>query len=156
MVGDSTRRVIGYADCSVLVVPQATDIWHKRILLATDGSRHGERAAEAAGQLAKIFDLPITVLTVQRPKFDDVRRAEGQLEVERVREAVKQEGIEVDSAILANAEPGAAIVEYARQHGADLIVVGSHGRTGIGRVLLGSVAEQVIGEAACPVLVVKA
>ncbi len=156
MVGDSTRKVIGYADCSVLVVPRAAGIWQKRILLATDGSRHAERAAEAAGQVAKIFGLPMTVVSVLRPKFDDVRRAEANLEVDRVREAVAQEGIEVDSAILEGAEPGAVIVDFAKQRGLDLIVMGSHGRTGIGRLLLGSVAEQVIGQAGCPVLVVKA
>jgi nucleotide-binding universal stress UspA family protein len=140
----------------VLVVPRAADIWQKRIVLATDGSRHGEMAAEAAGQVAKIFGLPITVVSVLRPKFDEVRRAEAQLEVDRVREALAQESIEVDSAILDDADPAAAIVELARQRGADLIVMGSHGRTGVGRLLLGSVAEQVIGQATCPVLVVKA
>jgi len=156
MVGDSTRKVIGYADCSVLVVPRAADIWQRRILLATDGSRHAERAAEAAGQVAKIFGLPITVLSVLRPKFDDVRRAEAQLEVDRVREALAQESIEVDSAVVEGVDPAAVIIESARQRGADLIVMGSHGRTGMGRLLLGSVAEKVIGEATCPVLVVKA
>jgi nucleotide-binding universal stress UspA family protein len=155
MVGDSTRKVIGFADCSVLVVPRAAEIWQQRILLATDGSRHGERAAESAGQVAKIFGLPITVVSVLRPRFDEVRRAEAQLEVDRVREAVAHEGIEVDSVILEGAEPGAVIVDFARQRSADLIVMGSHGRTGIGRLLMGSVAEQVIGQATCSVLVVK-
>jgi len=156
MVGDSTRKVIGYADCSVLVVPRAAEIWQQRILLATDGSRHGEMAAEAAGQVAKIFGLPITVVSVLRPKFDEVRRAEAQLEVDRVREALALAGIEADSSILDDADPAAAIVELARRRGADLIVMGSHGRTGMGRLLLGSVSEKVIGQATCPVLVVKA
>ena len=156
MVGDSTRKVIGYADCSVLVVPRAAEIWQQRILLATDGSRHGEMAAEAAGQMAKIFGLPVTVVSVLRPKFDEVRRAEAQLEVDRVREALALEGIKADSAIVGDADPAAAIVELARQRGADLIVMGSHGRTGMGRLLLGSVSEKVIGLATCPVLVVKA
>jgi hypothetical protein len=156
MVGESTRKVIGYADCSVLVVPRAAGIWERRILLATDGSRHGEMAAEAAGQVAKIFGLPITLISVLRPKFDDQRRAEAQLEVDRVRDALSREGIEVDSNMLEGADPAAAIVEFARQRGADLIVMGSHGRTGIGRLLLGSVSEQVIGLATCPVLMVKA
>jgi uncharacterized protein len=155
MVGESTRKVIGYADCSVLVVPRAAGIWQKRILVATDGSRHGERAAEAAGQIAKIFSLPISVVSVLRPKFDDVRRAEARLEVDRVKDALALEGIEVDSAILDDADPAAAMVELARQRGADLIVMGSHGRTGLGRLLLGSVAERVIGKATCPVLLVK-
>ena len=155
MVGDATRKVIGYADCSVLVVPRAAQMWHQRILLATDGSRYGERAAEAAGQLAKMFGLPMTVVSVLRPSFDEVRRAEAQLEVDRVMDALANEGIEVESTILEGTDPAAAIMNSARTRGADLIVMGSHGRTGIGRLLLGSVAEQVIGKASCSVLLVK-
>ena len=155
MVGDSTRRVISYADCSVLVVPRATDIWRKRILLATDGSRHGQGAAQAGAQVAKTFGLPITVLSVLRPRFDEVRRAEARLEVDRIEGALALQGIEVDSVLVEDEHPAAAIVELARQRGADLIVMGSHGRTGLSRLLLGSVAEGVIGHTACPVLVVK-
>jgi nucleotide-binding universal stress UspA family protein len=47
------------------------------------------------------------------------------------------------------------ILDQARKAGADLIVVGTHGRTGLDRLLMGSVAERVIGFADCPVLVVK-
>jgi len=96
------------------------------------------------------------VVSVLRPKFDDVRRTEARLEVDRVKDALALEGIEVDSAIPDDADPATAVVELARQRGADLIVMGSHGRTGLGRLLLGSVSEQVIGQATCPVLVVKA
>jgi len=52
-------------------------------------------------------------------------------------------------------EPDEAIVEAAQKNRADLIVMGCHGRTGFKRLLLGSVAERVIGRATCPVLVVK-
>ena len=48
------------------------------------------------------------------------------------------------------------IIDKARETGADLIVMGTHGRTGADRVLLGSVSERVIGQATCPVLLVKA
>lgn len=156
MVGDATRKVIGYADCNVLIVPRAAKMWQQRILLATDGSRHSEKAAETAGQLAKMFGLPMSVLSVLRPKFDEVRRAEAQLEVDRVREVVANEGIKVDSSIIENPDTAAAILDFSRSCGADLIVMGSHGRTGLGRLLLGSVAERVIGETICPVMVVKA
>ena len=156
MVGESTRKVIGYTDCSVLVVPRAAEIWQMRVLLATDGSRHGERAAEAAGQVAEIFGLPVTVLSVLRPAFDQVRRAEALLEVDRVRKALAHEGIDTNSAVIEGAEPADIIINYAREHGADLIVMGSHGRTGLGRLLMGSVTERVVGQAGCPVLVVKA
>lgn len=52
--------------------------------------------------------------------------------------------------------PSETIVRYAEDHGHDLIVLGSHGRTGLSRWLLGSVAEQVVRRASCPVLVVRA
>ncbi|MFZ0790043.1 MAG: universal stress protein, partial [Chromatiaceae bacterium] len=53
-------------------------------------------------------------------------------------------------------EPAAAITGVAREVGADLIVTGSHGRTGLERVLLGSISERILNETECAVLVVKA
>ena len=47
---------------------------------------------------------------------------------------------------------GAAIVDYAQRHGIDLVVMGTHGRRGLARLLLGSVAEEVLRHCACPVL----
>jgi nucleotide-binding universal stress UspA family protein len=51
--------------------------------------------------------------------------------------------------------PAETICRVAKEEGCDLIVMGTHGRSGLGRLLLGSVAEQVLREAACPVLTVK-
>ena len=56
---------------------------------------------------------------------------------------------------LVEGEPADAIVELAREADASLIVIGSHGRTGLSRLLMGSVAEHVVRKAACPVLTVK-
>jgi nucleotide-binding universal stress UspA family protein len=52
-------------------------------------------------------------------------------------------------------DPAHAIAEYARGHGIELIVMGTHGRTGVSRALLGSVAERVVRKAPCPVLTVR-
>jgi len=155
MVGESTRSVIGYADCSVLVVPKAAGVWQKRILLATDGSRHSDMAAVVAGELARKCDLPVSVVSVLRPQFDEARRAEGRAAMERVKAALEAEGATVEGAVL-EGDPAAQITEFAQTRGADLVVLGSHGRTGLGRLLLGSVSERVIGQTTCPVLVVKA
>jgi nucleotide-binding universal stress UspA family protein len=57
---------------------------------------------------------------------------------------------------LAEGDPAGEILDLARESGCDLIVMGTHGRTGLGRLLLGSVAEQVVRKAPCPVLTVKA
>lgn len=155
MVGESTRNAIGYADCNVLVVPKAADVWTKRVLLATDGSRHSDMAAVVAGELARKCELPVSVVSVLRPQFDEARRAEGRAAVERVKAALEREGARVDAAVL-EGDPADQVTEYAMAQGADLIVLGSHGRTGLGRLLLGSVSEKVIGRATCPVMVVKA
>lgn len=154
MVGDSTRNVIGFADCNVLVVPQSAGLWQRRILLATDSSAHSEKAVAHAAALARSFGLPVSVVTVFAPKHSEARRAESRQAVERAGAALAAQGIAVDTAIL-EGEPASEIANYSRSAGADLIIVGSHGRTGLGRLLMGSVSETIIGQATCPVLVVK-
>jgi nucleotide-binding universal stress UspA family protein len=64
------------------------------------------------------------------------------------------QGVTIES-LAVEGEPAATIVDLARERGADLIVMGSHGRTGLSRLLMGSVAEHVVRKAACPVLTVK-
>ena len=64
------------------------------------------------------------------------------------------EGLEVED-LIARGEPAAEIVRVAEERGAGLIVISSHGRTGLGRILFGSTAESVVRHARCPVLVVK-
>ena len=68
---------------------------------------------------------------------------------------VARAGTEADFALLPLAEPATAIVREAEKAGASLIIVGSHGRTGIARALLGSVAERVVRHAHCSVMVVR-
>jgi nucleotide-binding universal stress UspA family protein len=63
-------------------------------------------------------------------------------------------GLEVED-LMAHGEPAAEIVRVADERGAGLIVISSHGRTGLGRILFGSTAESVVRHARCPVLVVK-
>jgi nucleotide-binding universal stress UspA family protein len=58
--------------------------------------------------------------------------------------------------LLLSGAPGEAIVEAARKAGADMLILGTHGRTGVARLLLGSVASKVIATASCPVLTVRA
>jgi len=154
MVGEATRNTIGFADCSVLVVPRLARLWEKRILVATDGSRYADLAAVFAGRLGKTGELPVSVVSIVRPQADEPELAEGRQAVERIRTALAHDGVETEGALL-EGESASGIIAAARERGADLIVVGSHGRTGLGRLLLGSVSEGVIGQAECPVLVVK-
>jgi nucleotide-binding universal stress UspA family protein len=156
LVGDSTAKVIGLAACSVLVVPRDATMPQRRILLATDGSRLGDAAAFSAVQLAGACSLPLTAMTAVWPSEDGRSRQEGQEILRRIGGAAADAGIDLETDIPEGMRPDEVIIEQAMQRQADLIVVGSHGRTGLQRLLMGSVSERVIGAAHCPVLVVRA
>jgi nucleotide-binding universal stress UspA family protein len=155
MVGDATLRVIGAAKCSVLSVPVGAGMWQNRILLGTDGSRFSDAAAVSAAKIAHCCVAPITVVSALVPSHSEKRQQEGREAVARTTAQLVRDGLEVEGVAL----PGEAddvIIKLAEEKGADLIVVGTHGRTGFGKVLVGSVSERVIGKAKCAVLVVKA
>jgi nucleotide-binding universal stress UspA family protein len=156
MVGDSTAKVIGLASCSVLVVPRGTKMPESRILVATDGSRLGDAAAYSAIRLTRHCDLPLTVLSVVGTDGEAEHRAEAKAAIERVGAAAAREGVTIETLVEEGRRPYEVIIDTARGRNADLVVVGSHGRTGLNRLLMGSVSERVIGNAECPVLVVKA
>lgn len=108
----------------------------------------------AAGNLAKQFALPVTVLSVVTSSHSPERRQEAEQAVAATVERLKVMGILAEGKVVEGC-PDEAIVKAAEDVGADLIAMGSHGRTGLGKVLLGSVAERVIGSADRPVLVVR-
>ncbi|TAN61437.1 MAG: universal stress protein [Magnetospirillum sp.] len=154
MLGDATAKIIGNAKCSVLVVPKAAQMWQNRLLLATDGSRSSDAAAVAGIRIAFCCHIPATVLSVEVPKHSPERQAEAARIVERAVAAYTAEGVEVEG-VVARGMPTEVVVETAGKSGADIIVMGSHGRTGLGRLLVGSNSLGVIGKVNCPVLVVK-
>ncbi len=153
MLGEAAARVIGHVHCSVLVVPKESGMWDKGILLAVDGSRFADAAAVSAGILAKRCGLPVTVLSVCAN--DDLKCELVQAMADRVRDLLRQDGVAADS-VVKEGNPAKAIVEAAVENDCDLIVLGSHGRTGLDRILMGSVSQQVVVQAKCPVLVAKA
>lgn len=135
------------------------------ILLATDGSPASETASEQAIDLATQVEARLLVMSVVNTSSRQPA-ARGQAgRVPEVRETLstKAQGI-VQRARAAGAEatflvwdgdPGEAIVAAADSEAADLIVVGSHGRGGVGRFLIGSVSDFVVRHAHCPVMVVR-
>lgn len=155
MVGDATARVVSQARCQVLVAPRMTDMWKNRILLATDGSRYSDGAAVSALRLANLANLPLLVMTACANTGNDNLCREAEALVARVMAHAKALGVQAEAAIV-EGDPVQAIVDTANKRGVDLIVGGSHGRTGMEKVFLGSIMERVIGLATCPVLTVKA
>jgi nucleotide-binding universal stress UspA family protein len=116
------------------------------------------RRLDARLRLIHVFQIPVfavpdTVVPVSPETAVSLREAVGQrLESERAQ--VEKSGVPATAQVLDGA-PFVEIIRTARDLPADLIVMGTHGRTGLKHVLLGSVAEKVVRKAGCPVLVVR-
>jgi nucleotide-binding universal stress UspA family protein len=135
------------------------------ILLATDGSSASEGASEEAIDLAVQVEARLLVVSVlgasSRPSEAPADMA-GQVDSRDTLTTKAQGIVQRAKASGANAtflvwegEPGEAIVAAAESEKADLIVVGSHGRSGVSRFLIGSVSDYVVRHAHCPVMVVR-
>jgi nucleotide-binding universal stress UspA family protein len=123
----------------------------RRVLYATDFSSYSNQAYFHAVALAENHGASLTILYVCAPDTP-ADRGYWQDQLEQIRPV--NENILVHHVLL-EGDPATEIVQYARDTHADLIVMGTHGRTGVERLLMGSVAERVMREAACSVLVVK-
>ncbi|WP_457555966.1 universal stress protein [Candidatus Pyrohabitans sp.] len=135
---------------------------YSHILVATDGSSFSEAAVCYAMRLAKATGARLTIIHVANVHgyvevlWHDMRRRyreEGEKVLEEVREHCSIEGIEADT-LLEEGAPYLKIVEAARRLSCDLIILGSHGHSGLEKLLLGSVTERVIGISPVPVVVV--
>ena len=136
-----------------VIVKEAKDT--QADLVATDGSRSSDAACVAAARIAHCCGSPLAVLSVMVPSHGEARQAEAGQIVERVVAALKKDNIAAQGIV----ERGIAeevIIETAKRLRTGLILLGSHGRTGWGRILFGSKAERVIEHATCPIMVVKA
>ncbi len=138
-----------------------------KILVPTDGSEPSDRAAEFAIRLAKKFNAEIiSVYVIDRLIIDEVSKVHEKQELEEeirkkaerslnyVVKSAEIEGLKATSVLL-EGTPYDQIIRQAETLKADIIVMGTTGRRGMERILIGSVAERVIEYAPCPVLVVK-
>jgi nucleotide-binding universal stress UspA family protein len=139
----------------------------KKILIPIDGSDYSFRAAEFGVSVAKLVGAQVMVVyVIDTVVLDQIAKVNEREDVER---ELKQDGeryiryvlglgekqnVKVAS-LLAKGRPFEQVVHLAKGLGMDLIVMGTYGRRGAERILIGSVAERVIEYASCPVLVVK-
>lgn len=139
----------------------------QKILCPIDFSAPSRNALRYANEFAKAMNAKITVLHVIQPQpiAADVNVPYVPLEIELEKNAREDlehlVSKEVDKSVLveqvlAFGLPSDCVIEQARKENVDLIILGTHGRSGISRLLMGSTAENVIRHATCPVLVVKA
>ena len=122
----------------------------KKILYPTDFSSYSNQAYFHALGMAETYGASLTVVYVHTPGSDDREHWRGQLE--QVRPVNPKIPV---SHVLLEGDPAAEITRFAADAGIDVIVIGTHGRTGVDRLVMGSVAERVMREATCSVRVVN-
>ncbi|KAB1189006.1 MULTISPECIES: universal stress protein [Haloferax] len=131
------------------------------ILVPTDGSTHAERAAEYAVDLAAKYSAALHVLYVvdvrtthaDTPVTDDDLETRGEAAVEVIAELAAARDVPVETEIRVGL-PAETIVDYSDERNADLVVMGTHGTSGLERYLIGSVAERVVRLSDAPVMCV--
>lgn len=142
-------------------------MFFKKILIAVDSEPIAAHAADIGGELARLAGAEVAFVHVIDPELvnaadtgiqpavftatakDEARKLIGEFRLRLPQQVSALEFVQIGS-------PVGEVVKAAKDWPADLIVIGSHGRGGIKRVLLGSVAEGVMRQATCPVLVVRA
>ncbi|HEY4072933.1 MAG TPA: universal stress protein [Herbaspirillum sp.] len=143
----------------------------KTILLATDGSLLSDLAIGAAIDFAKINGsrvvgmsvvesygyLPMTALSggVDIGAIDESLEVQAHESVEKIASLAAKEGVACETYILTGVSPYVGILKCAREHGCDGIFMASHGRTGLDKIILGSVAQKVLAHSNMPVLIYK-
>ena len=161
LMGSTTARVIGHTTRNVLVVPMTLEIKWKNIVIATDGSKYSEAAAKEAINLIKrccTKTCTLNVIAVTRKDATKERIQISENALKEITSKAEKENIKVDTSLIKDRLHESiheSIIEYAEEKNADIIVMGSHGRTGLERLLMGSVTERVIGHTDRAVLVVK-
>ncbi|MGB9958242.1 universal stress protein [Haloferax prahovense] len=138
---------------------------YDEILLPVDGSPAAEQAIPHVFDLAERYDATVHVLFVVNTTRDnagiiggtvlETLEQEGRRVVDEVVERGESRGIKTVGAVRRGA-PHETILDYAAEHGAEVIAMATHGRTGVERVLLGSVTERIVRTASVPVLTVRA
>jgi len=139
----------------------------KTILHPTDFSPHSQHAFQMASHLAAdsgarllvlhVLEQPVIVAsgTMMAPMPTGPSAELRQMACEQLAKIKPEDSSVAVEHITEEGDPVTAILDVAQERDCDLIVIGSHGRTGLGRLLMGSVAEQIVRRAACAVLTVK-
>ena len=134
----------------------------ERILVGLDGSQCSEKALDQAISMAKVCNsrlFAISVIDLYPESLEVAYNLEEKMSkearelLERAKDRAAKENISCETIVHLGKPPHKFIIQEAAEKSIDLIVVGTHGRTGLKKALMGSVAERIIGHAPCPVLV---
>ena len=139
---------------------------YRHILIRTDGSGLSEHGVAQGLALAKSLGAKVSVIFVVEPfsemkgrfletiaRYVELRKEQATSALDRAANAAKEAGVSCETIQLENAQPHQAIIAAAEDKGCDLIVMSSHGRSGLSMLLIGSVTNKVLTHAKTPVLV---
>ena len=135
----------------------------ERILVALDGSHFSEKALDQALSMAKICNSSLFAISVvdlypevmaHAPDLEEKLSKEVGETLKRAKETADKENISCETIVRMGGPAHEFIVEEAKERDIDLIVMGTRGKSALERVVMGSVAERVIGHAPCPVMVI--
>jgi nucleotide-binding universal stress UspA family protein len=142
----------------------------KHILVPVDGSATAQMAVQKAIGLAQVFGSRVTAIFVIDPypftgvgtdfaygqaEYLNAATAEANLAIKATKTAFEQAGVKVDTSVVESHAAWRGVVDSAESMQADLIVMGSHGRSGLEKLVLGSVTQAVLSHTMLPVLVVR-
>jgi nucleotide-binding universal stress UspA family protein len=143
---------------------------YQQILVPTDGSETSLRAVQTAASLARLTGARLEVLSVKEPfpysaisemqpvppqEFFDAQERTAQARVSAALEVARAQGVKAEGASVEALHPWEAILDQAKAKGCDLVVMASHGRRGLGALLLGSETQKVLTHSTLPVLVIR-
>jgi nucleotide-binding universal stress UspA family protein len=147
---------------------------YKRILIATEGSEFGGKALTHGLALAKALNASVVVVTVTEAwsslelarmarlgnrnpieQFEEMVSAAGSNILSHAADLAKAQGVACETVHVRDSHPAEGIIATATQKGCDLIIMASHGRRGVNRLLLGSQANEVLTHSKVPALIVR-
>ncbi|MGB3390784.1 MAG: universal stress protein [Pseudaminobacter sp.] len=138
---------------------------YKHILISTDGSELAQKGVDHGLALAKSLGSTVKIITVTEPyplhspatlgSWSEAQARHAEAALNLARDAATKVGVTIETVQANRHSPAEAIVETAKELGCDLIVMASHGRRGVSRLLLGSQAAEVVHSSTVPVLVIR-
>ena len=163
LMGSVTAKVIGHFTGRTLVVPHDSALGWGDILLAYDGSKYSEAALSEAIDYAKSYKGSLKIVNAvytndefiaNAPDIVDKMVQKAKDSLESAKEKAVKEGVEAET-FVREGEPYDVITSLAEELKTNTIIMGSRGKTKLGRILMGSVTSRVIGYAPCPVMVIN-
>lgn len=163
LIGSDADRVVGHFRGSTLIVPRGTSLQFNNILIATDGSEHSDNALDEAISYAKYHKSSLSIVNAVTVAdeiitlFPDAYKKTSEKAMEYLtglKDEAERAGVNA-SIFMRKGNPCEIIVELAKELQSGLIIMGTHGKTGLRKIFMGSTAKRVIGYAPCPVMVVN-